>query len=423
MAPGWGQMIQLAADKNKSPHLPQRSHVYTTGMQNITKSIPCQLCGGTMGASAHTAGYPVSPAPMTQRSDDGSLVMHDAGTGAGPKEGYGEITLIRHKFQALPGQDTQDADYKMCALCGYAQDDEVHAYSEPDEAGGGDSEPDFVKVKRFTGPTGGATVKASVPNPVAGSQKAFMAQLNGKTIIAGPASVFTDPEGLPRELAAAWERQTAQNPHFQWIEGRFVEADRANRNMALWSSNDLASGEGSVTHGPLNWLHEERHIVGTIAAAKLVEPRQVAGEEPAHSHIRALAAVWGYIYPLESRQIARASDDGKLWYSMECISREVACAEQGCSHTQTYAQYMQQPHTRCGHVKNGGARQFRDPSFLGGAVILPPVRPGWHGANASVLRQASMLAENQEDAFTGLSASEAELLVAQVITYSKGTAL
>ena len=492
--------------------------------------------------------------------------------GSGPKEGYGTIVLIRHKFQALPNQATQDPDYKLCALCGFGQDDEVHQMKEPGERGpngetNGDSQPDFVTVKQLAkegdpsatskdkDPSGGLSaagrkkfgVKKGVvsyssaspedksrwvrwalrftktPRPLkddkgeptryalmfhawgepvptsdaavravhakamtrrgqlgmgdretASAQTfhhdfdrdvrrntcaicdqrqdhsehdmepesarelssqtatpvgtpAFVTALNGKTILTGPANVFGQPDqSMPRELAAAWETASAQNPHFQWIEGRFVEADRPNRNKAAWSSQDLEMGEPTVAHGPLNWLHDERHIIGTIAAAKLVivADRQAAGiaDDIPNTHIRALAPVWSYIYPAEARQIARASDERKLWYSMECVSREVACLQPGCTHSQSYGDYMLAPHTRCDHVKQGGNRRFTDPSFLGGAVIIPPVRPGWGGANATVMRQAAMMAERQEASLTGLTEEEAVSMVAQIITYSEGAA-
>ena len=747
MASGDGIRIvaaDLAARKQHPMRQPRRSHGYTTGYNFVT-SIPCQACSQPMGASCHSPGLPAgSNTDVAGTQTAAELEKRDAGTAAGPKEGYGQIVLVRHPFKALPGLDSVDADYKLCGLCGFAQDDEVHAMKEPGEKGengevNGDSQPNLVVVKQLareaepverqvaandpvdkalwascvaaakkkftvypsayangwavqqykarggkwrekasyddrvpfgwdgagwdgrqvasaseglgkwfaekwvdisrTNPDGShpacgrptegmssgdykakypkcvpsskaksmspaarksaverkreadnaggggkgqapkmvATEKAAsepsatakdkdpqgglsaagrkkfgvkkgvvsyssaspadksrwvrwalrftkTPRPLkddkgaptryalmfhawgepvptsdsavravhakamtrrgqlgmgdretaafegelfhhdferdirtntcqlcgghqlhgehdmtdepealptlVGVQRAFVTAVSGKTLITGPASVFTEPDDfMPRELAAAWETASASNPHFQWIEGRFVEADRPNRNKAAWSSNDLEMGEPTVAHGPLNWLHEERHIIGAIAAAKLVvvgqEQRQAAasfGQEEPNTHIRALAPVWRYLYPTEARQIAQASDERKLWYSMECVSREVACLESGCAHTQSYSDYMLQPGSRCGHVKAGGNRQFKDPSFLGGAVIIPPVRPGWGGANATVMRQAAMMAERQEASLTGLSEQEAVSMVASLITYAGGTA-
>jgi hypothetical protein len=405
---------------------PRRSHAYSSGSTAFNQ-IPCVACGQSMGASCHTPGMPSGMGYGTEArgvqvaaEGDGNEVIVSPGTGAGPKEGYGEIVLQRHPFQALEGLNSVDAAYKLCALCGYAADDEVHQ-----NTGDGDADTNFVTVKRLEARE--REPEVTLPTPV--RTVAFVTQLGDKTILTAPASVFSQPgDDMPRELAAAWEKASAQNPHFLWIEGRYVEADRPNRNKAAWSTQDLEMGEPTVPHGPLNWLHEERHIIGTIAAAKLVlvgdGDRQAAaamGVEPPNTHIRTLAPVWRYLYPTEARQIAHASDERKLWQSMECVSREVACLQPGCSHTQAYGEYMLQPQTRCAHVKQGGNRQFKDPSFLGGAVILGGLRPGWSGANASVMRQAAMHIEGQEASLTGLSEEEAVTMVAQIVQYANAT--
>lgn len=416
-----GERRIVAADKQPMRRL-HRTHVYSTGYAGWVGSIPCAACGQTMGAGCHTPGLPIGSASTTaalspQTAADGGVI--DPGTGAGPEEGYGQIVLVRHAFKPLPGETSIAQDYQLCALCGFGADDEVHSGDE-------DNAQNLVTVKRFAADTGNAlaspTRTGRGDTQASDVQRAFVTQLGGKTILTAPATVFTDPEGLPRELAAAWERASAANPHFLWLEGRYVEADMPNRNAAAWSTEDLELGEPTVAHGPLNWLHEERHIVGTIAAAKLVLPDREAANAGSRAHIRSLAAVWRYLWPTEARQIAAASDDRKLWYSMECVSREVACLTAGCTHTQSYGDYMRLPHTRCQHVKAGGARRFADPSFLGGAVILPPVRPGWGGANATVLRQAAMLAEAQQDSLVGLTEAEAVDMVAQIINYAQGDA-
>lgn len=407
----------VAADK---VHLrsPRRTHTYTTGYAGWLSSIPCVACGQKMGASAHTPGMPVGPSGGTL----GDAGVSATQTAAVNDPGAGQIVMVRHKFEALEGQSSTGADYQMCAKCGFAQDDEVH---EVDGKGDADDATPKVVVKQlaWAQPKDPANVRSQTDVQL-DPQRAFVTQLGGKLILSGPAEVFTTPdESMPRELAAQWERASEANPHFMWLEGRYVEADRPNRNMAAWSAEDLELGEPTVAHGPLNMLHAERHIVGTIAAAKLVVPdRQVAATANEPANIRALAAVWRYLFPSESRQIARASDERKLWYSMECVSREVACLAEGCVHIQGYGEYMTMPQTRCQHVKAGGPRRFADPHFLGGGIIIPPIRPGWAGANATVLRQAAMLAERQEASLTGLTEEEAVSMLAQIVAYAGGDA-
>ncbi len=62
------------------------------------------------------------------------------------------------------------------------------------------------------------------------------------------------------------------NEHFLWMQGRFVGAEKANRNGAFCKTEDLELGELTVRHGPLNWLHESKHVIGTIAEASASGP-------------------------------------------------------------------------------------------------------------------------------------------------------
>jgi len=424
---GWGITVRQGAADKRHMRSPRRTHVYTTGYAGYLANIPCQACGQKMGASCHTPGMPCGQAGPDNSA--GVDVAPQMAALADPSAG--QIVMVKHKFEAMEGQDSIGNDYKMCAKCGFAEDDQIHSVDDDDA-----TPQVVVKQLAWAQPKDGQTFEeytaelAKRAREFANArsqpdvQRAFVTQLNGKLIISGPASVFAEPEdSMPRELAAQWEKASASNPHFMWLEGKYVEADRPNRNMAAWNTDDLEMGEPTIAHGPLNMLHAERHIVGTVAAAKLVIPdRQIAANADEPNHIRALAAVWRYLFPAESRQIARASDERKLWYSMECVSREVACLSEGCKHVQGYMEYMNRPHTRCQHIKEGGPRRFADPHFLGGGIIIPPIRPGWAGANATVLRQAAMLAERQQASFegSGLTTSEAELMVAQIINYAGG---
>jgi hypothetical protein len=422
----------LAADLRKHKRITP-AHAYTLGTGSFATSLPCQACGQPMNDPNHPIGMPAgmgTPVPGSSQTaaaggtEQGDpLKVETPGPGNGPEEGYGQIVLIRHAFVAIPGQSSIGADYKMCAKCGFDQDDEVH------QNGDGDVDKNLVTVKKFAGSTGNQTLGGNPTQnahddaksmAVQMTQKAFVTEgANGHIVISAPASVFSEPGDLPRELAAAWEKASAANQHFMWLHGKFVEADTANRNKAYWSTQDLEMGEPSVVHGPVNWLHSERHIIGAIAGAHLVKQERQKADDVGN-HIVAMAALWPYLYPAETRQVAMASEQNKLWYSMECVSREVACLQPGCKHTQSYADYMTKPASRCPHVMAGGARRFVDPSFLGAGIIIPPVRPGWANANATVMKQAASLAERQAASFDGLETSEAELMVAQILTFSGG---
>jgi hypothetical protein len=209
-------------------------------------------------------------------------------------------------------------------------------------------------------------------------EKAFVVHADsGRTVITAPL----------REIAMT-------NPGFMYLRGRFVGADTPNGNGALWSSDDLRLGENTVAGGPLNWLHDETHIIGCLTDGQLVGAEKAA--EGVNAHLSATAAVWRFLFPREAQTIEKAANDGELYYSMECISREVACVDTpgrpGCGETFSYGDY--DAGKCCTHLRERSAvRQFVDPIFLGGAVVVPPIRPGWHQANAEVLRQAASLAE------------------------------
>lgn len=256
---------------------------------------------------------------------------------------------------------------------------------------------------------------ASTPAPLSPDlrmtvETAFVSEIGGKVVLAGKAHAGTTrPEGFAEKAGT----RTAN----LWIAGRYVQADRPNRNAAYWSSQDLELGQPSVTHGPLNWLHEEHHVIGTLADSHLVVPTaQTAGEDDLGTHIETLAAVWPWLYPNEARVIAAASDQNKLYFSMECVSRAVACLDDGCGTEMSYRDYMLQKASRCDHMKSGRPRRFVDPMFEGAGIIVPPVQPGWGKANAKVLMdRAEPLVEKQAAAFTGLTDEEATTLVATLL--------
>lgn len=297
-------------------------------------------------------------------------------------------------------------------------------------------------------------------DPPVEAERAFVTHADsGRTVITAPV----------REVAHA-------NAGFTYLRGRFVEADHANDNGAMWTTEDLQMGGPTVAGGPLNWLHNDRIIIGSLLSGELVyggteaarkfsadQRKKAAGQghalsdgsfpiknaedlhnairlagkakDPAKArahikkraaalglsnlipdswksqksaldqtpgnHIVADAAVWRFLYPDQTAIIEKAAADGALYYSMECVSREVTCLDlpgrPGCGETFAYAAY--DGGQTCHHLRErSSVRRLVDPVFLGGAVIVPPVLPGWKGAEATVLRDAAALTEaNQLD--------------------------
>lgn len=209
---------------------------------------------------------------------------------------------------------------------------------------------------------------------------------------------------------------------FVKLSGRFVEAEKANRNGAYWTAGDLEVGVKTVPGGPLNWLHEERKIVGAITDARMVGREAAANGVGAH--IAADAVMWRWLYPQETRVVERASDERKLWYSMECISPEVECAgDKGCGAKMPYLDALRREGAACSHIRERSSlRRFVNPIFQGGAIIIPPVQPGWASADLQVQRQAASYLESDETSklmIDGLSDADATAMVQQVLEYSR----
>ncbi len=201
------------------------------------------------------------------------------------------------------------------------------------------------------------------------------------------------------------------------ISGRLVGAEVANRNKQFWSTADLEFGLPSVAGGPLNWLHDERHIVGALTSALLVKPvaEAAAGQLVEPPHINADSVMWSYIFPAETRIVEQAAVSKNLYYSMECRSKKVQCVgEKGCGQEMDFLDALQRTERACAHQRDrAAARRFVNPIFQGAAVIVPPVKPGWKDANADLVRRAAANENLQE------FADGDEALAAQILAFIK----
>ncbi len=204
------------------------------------------------------------------------------------------------------------------------------------------------------------------------------------------------------------------------IRGRLVGAEQANRNGQFWSTGDLVFGMKSVVGGPLNWLHQDRKIIGALTDAELIRPTRAAaaaGQWP-HPYIAAGSVVWSYLFPGETQVIREAAAQNKLYYSMECVSGSVQCfGEKGCGRVVAYADATNRNENCCDHIRaKASTRRFIDPVFQGAAVIVPPVAPGWADANVELLRRANASAETMQ------FADGDENLAAQILEFVRAGA-
>ena len=168
-------------------------------------------------------------------------------------------------------------------------------------------------------------------------------------------------------------------------------------------------------------LDEERKVVGALAEARLIQ-REVAAQSGLGPHIQADAVLWRWLYPQEARAVERAAEEGKLWYSMECVSPEVACVgDNGCGAKVPYLDALQRSGEACSHMRERSAvRRFVDPIFQGGALILGGVKPGWANADVQVVREAAEMLESSKASIPGVTDAEAQGMVEQILAYTYG---
>lgn len=146
--------------------------------------------------------------------------------------------------------------------------------------------------------------------------------------------------------------------------------------------------------------------------------------------IEALSAMWSHVFPFEAALIDQADEMGSLFYSMECRGTHVHCAgPNGCDQSFDYMDVE----NHCQHLKErSSVRHIVNPTFRGGALIIPPTKPGWQNATARVMEdaqireQAARYAEMTEVSFNQANAGGAELtpaawesLMAQIVSYGR----
>lgn len=234
------------------------------------------------------------------------------------------------------------------------------------------------------------------------------------------------PSDMAEELAdKEWEIGEA-SPFVKWIAGDFVEADKPNENAQYWTKGDLEIAEYTIRYAPLNMLHRQRTPVGFFAATRKVDLLRDSAAVTGTMKIQTLAGMWSHLFPHESNLIDAASDANSLFFSMECRGSHLRCAgNDGCGGEFEYAKIED----HCDHLKNRtSVRHIVNPVFRGGALIIPPTKPGWKNAYASVVSdavkdEACKWAEQTELSFqqanaagSDLSASAWEQLMAMILT-------
>ncbi len=186
-----------------------------------------------------------------------------------------------------------------------------------------------------------------------------------------------------------------------WLVGRYVHADRANRNGHIFPLDDLKAAYHLVKQTPLNYLHRAQQIIGHFIAAEMMWPKKKADDgDPPTPWVEALAAVYRHVFPNLYADIKDATEKGIAALSMEAYPARIGCA--ACGNEYPFDGVVSETYT-CGHlVSRVAPKRLFEPHFVGGGLILPPARPGWRDAN---IKQVAMLFEQDPETFNALAAS------------------
>ena len=208
-------------------------------------------------------------------------------------------------------------------------------------------------------------------------------------LIAGTARLIDDD----KDIASDWaSKHIKTNKYIKWIVGKYVEADRANRNGQYWSLGDLQLKHGTVNHSPMNMGHRQQDIVGTVVASEMIYPDLVE----LNPYVETVGAFWKWYRPEALSEIEAAYETGNLWNSMECISDTVTCVgDDSCGKTFDYAGPMSDTYCAC-IQEHRSVKQLDNPHFLGVGIITPPERPGWSNAEINSIAAHTTDEQKQE---------------------------
>lgn len=225
-----------------------------------------------------------------------------------------------------------------------------------------------------------------------------------------------------REMAWA-EKYVKNNPAYKWILGRYVQADLPNENGHIFPLEELQANLHSLDNAPLNMLHRAHHVVGAYAGSDLLYPTEASDAAPPHAE--ALAAFWRYYFEDEFAAVEVAHKEGALFYSMECVPRAFACVDEACGGKE-YEYAGRTSASYCAHLNQPRSqKKLMTPHFLGGALIIPPTKPGWK--NADITELSSLIESNLVEAeltyaqlerdFGHLETSDWEHMMGQVLEH------
>ncbi len=213
---------------------------------------------------------------------------------------------------------------------------------------------------------------------------AFITEFNDKIFLTSTATLISDDYDT-----ASWASSAVKpHPHHRWVLAKYVEADNANSNKQYWSLDSLLKSKDTIANTPMNINHQPNKVVGTWTASEMMYPNDTASR--GNPYVESLGVFWQWGREDEYKYIENAYSEGLLHVSMECVSETITCGECG----EEFAYKGPQHSSYCAEINDRSAhREFNNPTFLGGALILPGTRPGWKNAH---VKELSNLTTNED---------------------------
>jgi hypothetical protein len=126
-----------------------------------------------------------------------------------------------------------------------------------------------------------------------------------------------------REMAWA-EAYIKRDPVLRWITGRFAETERANLNGHIFPAEDMPAAADTLPNKPLNILHFPEQGGRPLRRAATHRP-PTRRPPPATRRFTRTSTLCrrstAYYFPDQLKKIEKAHAEGRLAYSMECLSR------------------------------------------------------------------------------------------------------
>lgn len=205
--------------------------------------------------------------------------------------------------------------------------------------------------------------------------------------IAGQGSLVVPSE---HEVAEDdWTRSYINdNPANAYVVGRFVEADRPNQNKQTFSLAHLIEAKPTISYAPMNINHDSRQIVGAFIATEMIHPQGENADETLNPYIEALSAFWRYYFPDAYGVVQKAHHEGALFYSMECLPTHLSTIG-GSDDSVLYAYEGRQSKNYPDEINTRSCAgiMMHNPHFVGGALVVPPARPGWKKADVKSIAE------------------------------------